>query len=220
VLIPGGTFEMGSRLPIPRLPSDALTDALARQNETPARAERVEPFFLSKYEMTRAQWRRLGASRAPAPVAGDALLPASMLSRPEAERAMRHLGLRLPSEIQWEYAARAATRTRWWTGNDAETLLEAENAGSGIDATVRYNDGWPDLAPVNALRANPWGLHHALGNVAEWTSDAYDADPELAVVRGGNFRSSVRELRAASRNGVPSDTRSRELGLRPARALD
>ncbi|HEV8112137.1 MAG TPA: bifunctional serine/threonine-protein kinase/formylglycine-generating enzyme family protein [Planctomycetota bacterium] len=220
VLMPGGAFEMGSQVPIEGQPSDTRTDPLARENEKPAHTENVASFFLSKYEMTRAQWRRVAANGAAASGAGDALLPAGMLSRPEADRAMLHLGLRLPSEIEWEYAARAATSTRWWTGNDADSLVGAENAGSGIDASRMYNDGWADLAPVNALRANPWGLHHVLGNVAEWTSDCYRLDPELGVVRGGSFRSSVRELRAASKNGVSFDSRSPELGLRPARAID
>jgi formylglycine-generating enzyme required for sulfatase activity len=212
---------MGSQAPTPGQPSDARTDPLARENETPSRAERAAPFFLSKYEMTRAQWRRAVGGRAEGGDASDDLLPAGMLSRPEADRAMRHLGLALPSEIQWECAARASTSTRWWTGNDARSLIGSENAGSGIDANLPYSDGWAELAPVNALGANPWGLHQMLGNVAEWTCDDYrTADPALAVVRGGSFRSSVRELRSASRAGVSIDNRSPEIGLRPARPVE
>jgi formylglycine-generating enzyme required for sulfatase activity len=131
----------------------------------------------------------------------------------------------LPSEIQWECAARATTSTRWWTGYDPQSLIGAENAGSGIDASLPYKDEWPELAPVDALRPNPWGLHHMLGNVAEWTADAYGADDRpgeraLAVVRGGSFRSMVRELRAASRAGVPVENRSPEIGVRPARPVE
>jgi formylglycine-generating enzyme required for sulfatase activity len=178
--------------------------------------------------MTRAQWRRALGGRTDGVASTDALLPAGMLSRPEAARAMRNLGLELPSEIQWECAARATTSTRWWTGNDPLALNGAENAGSGVDASFPYDDGWAELAPVNGLGANPWGLHQMLGNVAEWTSDAYRADyrPDgpadraLAVVRGGSFRSSVRELRSASRTGVSIDDRSPEIGVRPARAVE
>ncbi len=202
---------------------DPVAECVARVHERAIKARRLRPrnrvarFFISKYEMTRAQWRRAAGGGLEA---AGALLPAGMVSHPEAVRAMRHLGLCLPGEVQWEYAARAGTDTRWWTGNDARSLVGAENAGSGIDASLPYADGWADLAPVNGSRANPWGLHHVLGNVAEWTAEAYRADPALAVVRGGSFRSSVRELRSASRSGVPRDNRSPELGLRPARVLE
>jgi formylglycine-generating enzyme required for sulfatase activity len=228
VLVPGGSFARGSQAPTPGQPTDARSDPLARENETPRRVETVAPFFLSKYEMTRAQWRRaLGAKSAQDPSA-DSLLPAGMISEPEAARQMRHLGLVLPSESQWECAARATTTTRWWTGNDARSLIGAENAGSGIDANLPYDDGWPELAPVNGLRANPWGLHHMLGNVAEWTADPYRDDAgsgaapgsRLVAVRGGSFRSSVRELRSSSRAGVPAENRSAEIGVRPARAVE
>jgi len=104
---------------------------------------------------------------------------------------------------------------------DSSVLDSMEHAGCGIDASFPYDDGWPEAAPVSSLEPNPWGFHHVLGNVAEWTASAYGEVREgLATVRGGSFRSSVRELRAASRAGVPLENRSAEIGIRPARELD
>jgi hypothetical protein len=217
VLVPGGSFEMGSELAIPGRRSGAEVDPLARENEGPVRTKRVAPFFLSKFEMTRAQWRRaLGERGGSDPDEG--MLPVANVSCADASRILRHLGLALPDETRWEYAARAGTRTRWWPGNDARSLLSRENAGCGIDASFPYDDGWPEVAPVTSLEPNPWGLHHVLGNVAEWTASGYGEG--LATVRGGSFRSSVRELRAAARSGVPVENRSAEIGARPARELD
>ncbi len=217
VLVPGGSFDMGSEVAVPGRRSGAEVDPLARENESPVRTERVAPFFLSKFEMTRAQWRRALGER-DARDLSNGLLPVAEVSCAESARILRHLGLALPDEIRWEYAARAGTRTRWWPGNDARSLIKKENAGCGIDASFPYDDGWPEVAPVTSLEPNPWGFHHALGNVAEWTSSAYGEG--LATVRGGSFRSSVRELRAAARSGVPVENRSAEIGIRPARELD
>jgi len=106
---------------------------------------------------------------------------------------------------------------------DSSVLDSMEHAGCGIDASFPYDDGWPEAAPVSSLEPNPWGFHHVLGNVAEWTASPYGergGGAGLATVRGGSFRSSVRELRAASRAGVPLENRSAEIGIRPARELD
>jgi len=160
-----------------------------------------------------------------------------MVSRSEAGRVMQHIGLTLPSEIQWECAARATTSTRWWTGYDPQSLIGAENAGSGIDASLPYKDEWPELAPVDALRPNPWGLHHMLGNVAEWTSDNYwtsyrwdlaldgtgrqlAPDSGLRVVRGGSFGDDLSGLRASRRVDSPPDQPNATFGLRPLRPID
>lgn len=121
---------------------------------------------------------------------------------------------RLPTEAEWEYAARAGTETRWFFGDDPDLLDEyawsAENSGYKTH-------------PVGQKKPNPWGLYDMHGNVWEWTLDAYDsggftemlgetidpwAKPESEyprVVKGGSWNDEAIELRSASRKGSDRD---------------
>ena len=226
VLIPPGEFVMGSRGAAGA--GDPAGDPWSRESEAPATGRRVAPFFLAKHEMTRAQWSRVQTGRPwrPDSLGEDALLPAAGLSFDEANLMLARLGLELPSEEQWEYAARADTRTRWWSGHEPGSLAGCANGARAPDA------GPPGLrtpngpAPVDRLRQNPFGLHHVHGNVAEWTRDAWrprhdaaPADEALRCVRGGSYASPAVELRSAARVGFARDVRSPEIGLRPARSL-
>lgn len=139
----------------------------------------------------------------------DALAFCQWLSRGEGVR------YRLPTEAEWEYACRAGTQTRYWTGDDPAMLLTAANgpdrsyleASKRFDdridyATIPGSDGFPWPAPVGMFRHNPFGLYDMHGNVWEWCQDTYDAraylsqsryDPlvggtsDLRVIRGGCF---------------------------------
>lgn len=115
---------------------------------------------------------------------------------------------RLPTDAEWEYAARAGTKTRYWNGDSIKKLAEIANIpdashtrslGEKFDANLigssfsDGDDGFPLFAPVGSYSANPWGLHDVHGNVWEWCSVT---DPEslkiaetddIAVIRGGCF---------------------------------
>ena len=157
------------------------------------------------------------------------------------------LGLQLPSEAQWEYAARAGTDTPWWTGREESSLLGAVNladayarangAPEWVGIADWLNDGYTSHAPVDKLRPNPFGLHQILGNVWEWCLDGfepifYQASPELdpvsphatassRVLRGGGYVSSASSLaRSAYRNFDPPSSSNTGLGVRPSRAVD
>ncbi|HEV8112475.1 MAG TPA: bifunctional serine/threonine-protein kinase/formylglycine-generating enzyme family protein [Planctomycetota bacterium] len=254
VLVPGGTFEMGAQADDPTGPHyDPQAGLIAP--ESPVQEVALAPFFLSKYEMTQGQWLRF-VGRNPStygPGSGvydgkssDLAHPVEQVSWDECDETTRRLGLELPTEAQWEYAARAGTNTPWWTGEKKESLAGAANLAdrsaarvgapwSGIADWPELDDGWAVHAPVNAFRANPFGLLGVHGNVWEWCRDwlAAYGDPvregdgeretgehKYKVSRGGSFHHEAAYARASTRNNSVPETRSNHLGLRPARRIE
>ncbi len=244
VLIPGGTFTMGS-------PEDEK-DRQKNEMQHPVMLDR---YFISKYEMTQGQWERF-AGRNPSGYKppskwGDhamtLLNPVEQVGYDDCAELLGQLGLTLPTEAQWERAARGGRETAWWTGAERETLRGnvniADQAAARAGAPWQDIKDWPDLddghvvhAPIGSFPANPFGLHEVTGNVWEWCRDWYesydlgvmpgDGDrqvPELmrnfCVARGGGFDTAAFSVRSAARNGVARGFRSNNLGVRPATAL-
>ena len=127
---------------------------------------------------------------------------------------------RLPTEAEWEYACRAGTTTRFWSGNEQKHLRGVANiADASLNARIdeknwvfmTWNDGYPFTAPVGRLRSNGFGLFDMHGNVWEWCSDWYVADyyekspPESP---GGPGSGSVRALRGGGFYVFPARCRS------------
>ncbi len=249
VLVPAGEFLMGAQAEDPGLPNHAR-EAFA--NEGPPHEVALEPFFLSKHELTQAQWLRLaGASPSTyAPGPDDAaaehpvtlMHPVETVGRGECLRVLSERALDLPTEAQWEYAARAGTSSSWWTGPDPRSLQGAANLAD--QAVVRAGGEWPQIepwlddgyyrhAPVDALRANPFGLHHVHGNVWEWCRDDFGSytepvragdglrlvPPGLPVGRGGGYVNNAAYCRSSLRDSRP-DAPHVLFGVRPARRVD
>jgi formylglycine-generating enzyme required for sulfatase activity len=123
---------------------------------------------------------------------------------------------RLPSEIEWEYAARAGTRTAFWWGNDIDPSL------ANYDGRAAYNGGRQGrfLSQTVAVddktfRGNPWSLSHVHGNVREW---CHDVDG-YAGVRGGSWLSNPWHCRSAWRDTMPPKWHSPDIGFRLVREL-
>jgi formylglycine-generating enzyme required for sulfatase activity len=124
---------------------------------------RLDPFFLSKYELTQGQWLRLTGTNPSHNKDQDNLaLPVDSVNWFDCEEVLRHAGWVLPSELQWEYGCRARTTTKWWTGATEESLRGNENGGW---------EGKGVVLPVGSMAPNPFGLFDASGNLWEWCFD-------------------------------------------------
>ncbi|WPL16373.1 Serine/threonine-protein kinase pkn1 [Thiorhodovibrio winogradskyi] len=134
---------------------------------------------------------------------------------------------RLPSEAEWEYAARGGTTSSYWWG-----------IGSPSSRALCINCGtrWDRIstAPVGSFPPNPFGLYDTAGNVYEWTADCYhhsyqgapddgrardEPDCKVRVARGGSFNSPAGAMRSHARNRFSADARADILGFRVARDL-
>lgn len=251
VLLPGGEATIGASTD----PGAAHVDPDAKSIEGPVHRVELDPFFMAKHELTQAQWVRImGELPAAYPmgrtVGGHTITgahPIELVRWREATEALRRLGLVLPTEAQWEYAARAGTTTRFWTGDTVASLQGTLNIADRWardhegPQSWRYeaalDDGYLTHAPVGRYRANPFGLHDVAGNVWEWCRDRYGSyelptEPGTGerrvddlrapnVFRGGGFRANASHARSADRYSLyANDFRAYDVGLRAARPLD
>lgn len=152
---------------------------------------------------------------------------------------------RLPTEAEWEYAARAGTTTaRYGSDNPAELcrhtnigdLDYSEQHPGDSDSTVNRacRDGYAFTSPVGSFPPNQFGLYDMLGNVMDWTEDCWNANYSGAptdgaawqsgecgrrVVRGGSWDAGLSVSRSAMRRGITTSTRITSFGFRVARTL-
>jgi len=134
----------------------------------------------------------------------DETHPVVNLTWDEAQAYCEWVGGRLPTEVEWEYAARGGVEGRlfpWGNGF----------AGEGNAVATRDTDRWENTAPVGSLPPNPFGLHDMAGNVWEWTASQYYAagNPtatkdgyDVRTIRGGSWDSSTTRLRNSERTGL------------------
>ena len=218
VWIEPGTFVMGSPVTEP--------DRYAQEVQRPVTISRG--FWISDHEVTQAEYQAVMGTN-PSMFRGDENLPVEMVQwtdateycrkRTELERAAGKIGqqqaYRLPTEAEWEYAARAGTTgirhgdlndIAWWSAN---------TSGDGT-------------RPVRRKTPNAWGLHDMIGNVGEWCADWYGPYPSGAstdpsgppagtekVVRGGGWHFDDWLNRSAVRSGSLVDSRFFSVGFRP-----
>jgi formylglycine-generating enzyme required for sulfatase activity len=151
---------------------------------------------------------------------------------------------RLPTEAEWEYAARAGTTTaRYDSDNPAEICrytnindldFSEQYPGGGSGGHLACHDGYAFTSPVESFPPNRFGLYDMLGNVLDWTEDCWNTDYSGAptdgtawqsgdcgrrVARGGSWDMDVRAARSAFRRGLPTSRRITSFGFRVARTL-
>ena len=226
VVIPGGRFQMG-----------CVSGKNCQGDEKPVHEVRVASFGLSKYEVTFEEYDRFTAAtgrvraddegwgRGRRPVVNvsweDAVAYTEWLSATLGER------YRLPSEAEWEYAARAGSTTKYsWGNKKGRNRANCDRCGSQWDNEK--------TAPVGSFSPNAWGLHDMHGNVWEWVQDCWNnryrgaptdgsawtsGDCKSRVLRSGSWNSQPENLRAAIRVWYAAGGRYGSLGFRVARTL-
>ena len=215
VLVEGGTFTMGAT---PEQGSDAYP------NEKPAHQVTLSSFSIGKYEVTQKEWQAVMGSN-PSYFKGFNR-PVEQVSWDDCQEFLSKLNeltdkrFRLPTEAEWEYAARGGSRS-----------LSYKYAGSDNLSSVAWYDSnsGSETHPVGQKSANELGLYDMSGNVWEWCQDWYgnyrsnsQTNPSGAntgscrIYRGGGWRSIMGLCRSSYRYNVAPSGRDNDLGLRLA----
>lgn len=224
VLLPGAEVVIGAQS---EDESGANYSPSAQREEGPTQLAILDPFLLSKYELTQAQWLRFtGVNPARYNAPGTWLDRQITLSNPvenitwqEAQGLLERMGLQLPTEAQWEYGARSGSDGDWWLGSDREYLRDMVNL---VDTSARaanfqalrewpdFHDGWPLHAPVGTFPANDFGLHDVIGNVREWCLEGRGSSHgELLPGQGLALEPELRNRAYRGGSFATSPTRSR-----------
>jgi len=223
ILIPGGRAVVGT--------DSAEAEALAKKynvhpswlaNETPRRIVEVAPFSIDRFPVTNAdylvfcqatgrQWVPAGQGQLAANKL--ALLPATFVNREDATAYAKWCGRRLPTEVEWEYAARGANGLAYPWGHDWDPTR--------CNSNEQHIPGGRGPTPVHAYPSgvSPFGVMDMVGNVCEWTADNYADAPRSGVVKGGFWlQHEAYRFRAACRMmSQLADNRQDYIGFRCAK---
>ncbi|MBT3196082.1 MAG: formylglycine-generating enzyme family protein [Gammaproteobacteria bacterium] len=222
VWIPAGEFMMGSPSSEPGRDDD----------ERQHRVKLSEGYWLGRYEVTQRQWKKVMGNNPSKFTSCGSDCPVEKISWEDTQDFIRKLNgrgngsFKLPSEAQWEYAARAGTTTPFSFGNNITT------SQANYDGNYPYNGNAKGryrktTVTVGSFPANRWGLHEMHGNVWEWLNDwkgnypsGTVTDPEgpgsgqSRVLRGGGWNGYAKFLRSASRDYISPSGRDSLLGVR------
>ncbi|MEL6475577.1 MAG: SUMF1/EgtB/PvdO family nonheme iron enzyme [Pseudomonadota bacterium] len=235
VVLPGGAFDMGS-------PPD---EEGRGDDEGPVKSLVLKRFAIARFETTWQEWDACVAagacSAADVEVAGGdngwgrGRRPAIETDWRDARAYARFVdgrspgGYRLPTEAEWEFAAKAGLKTRFAWGDGAPVCDEASRYGANFRACSD-----DQTRPVGSFPASPFGLFDMHGNVWEWVKDCYTADLSdqprdgfaktiqgcpFRVLRGGSWNYAPQVLRSANRSRSSVDYRNNYIGFRLARTL-
>jgi formylglycine-generating enzyme required for sulfatase activity len=249
VWVPGGCFKMGSPV---------FEDGRGK-DEGPQREVCVSGFWLGKYTVTNAEFRKLKSAHNSGEMTRYTLFlgtetlnkdrqPAVLVSWEHAQAYAQWLTskgggtFRLPTEAEWEYAARAGTTaTNYWGERPAdacayENVVDRTYKSSNYTMTISSyhdcTDGYDVAAEVGKFKPNAFGLYDMMGNVEQWCEDVYhprayetlprdnpvlSAGGEKRVYRGGSWGNTPVGVRAARRNNAEPDYKNSALGFRLVR---
>jgi formylglycine-generating enzyme required for sulfatase activity len=230
VLINAGSFMMGS-------PSnESGRDSDEKQHEVIL----TKDYYMQTTEVTQGQWKAvMGNNPSSFQTCGDNC-PVENVSWDDTQEFIKKVNqmgdgyYRLPTEAEWEYAARAGTTTSYSFGNDSNQLSKF---GNFCDSKCTYgwkdrnqNDQYNNTAPVKSYSPNAWRLYDMHGNVWEWCNDWYGDYPDISVtdpggpssglyrvLRGGGWNNYAQYCRSAKRDSLSPGSRISNFGLRLSR---
>jgi len=230
IVIPAGTFKMGD------------IQGVGWDDEQPVHDVTVASFAMGKYEVTFAEYDKFaeatdrskpddkGWGRGNRPVINVSWLDVTAYAKWLTQQTEHQY--RLPTEAEWEYAARAGTQTKYWWGNEASHEYANYGADSCCSGLAEGQDQWVNTSPVGSFAANPFGLHDMAGNVWEWTCSEYENryngkelqclsnnhanKYSLFVLHGGSWINDAMWMRAAIRGRYRRTDRNRGSGVRLA----
>lgn len=253
VFVEGGSFQMGC----------VTGDKNCEDDETPHQVI-LSDFYIGKYEVTNAEyceflnakgnkteggvtWLDLKSSYCQIEYKNSKYIPKSGYSQYPvievtwygANAYAEWKGMRLPTEAEWEFAARSRGKNEIWAGTSTESSLS--RYGNFCDKNCEYswkesgqNDGYKRTAPVGSFQANDLGVYDMSGNVYEWCADWYDSayyknSPKsnpvnqtkatFRVLRGGSWRFNAVSYRSSNRSSNGPDSGSNFSGFRLAHSL-
>jgi sulfatase modifying factor 1 len=217
VQVPAGSFVMGS--------SNSGPD------EQPAHEVILSSFWIDRYEVTNEQFERLGGEAAALPSWTDPNQPRTSVTWYEAWNFCMKRAAELPTEMEWEYAARGPDSLIYPWGDE----LSEEYLAAALDPDYVPYDGPTDVG--RSTEDISWvGAHDLSGNVSEWVSSLYSGEYVIRypnhrdlgpgdlnirgqrVVRGGSYESSLSDIRAAARTASPPEAAEDTIGFRCARS--
>jgi formylglycine-generating enzyme required for sulfatase activity len=217
VLVKGGSFTMGC--------TDEQGDD-CDNNEKPAHKVTLSDFYIGKYEVTQAQWKAVMGNN-PSHFSGCDSCPVENVSWNDVQEFIKKLnaktGLnyRLPTEAEWEYAARGGAKSRGYKYSGSNNVSEV----------AWYWHSEEKTHPVGTKKANELGIYDMSGNVWEWCNDWYGAysseaqsNPKGApsgdsrVSRGGRVGGEAQYVRVPCRGGSGPDNRYDYFGFRLVRS--
>lgn len=214
VLIPAGEFTMGGS-PVKKL----------HPNEYPRHEVYLDAFYIDKYEVTQRQYRKIMGDNPSLWIGSD--LPVDRVSWFEAKEYCEKVGKRLPTEAEWEKAAKGGKNNIWAGTDDKEKLSEyAWCDDTGAEMKTH---------PVGLKKPNGYGLYDMSGNVQEWVYDWFGKDyyktsskenpqgPEYGVsrvLRGGSWDSHMSSVRTTFRYGNVPETKYGINGFRCAKSAE
>jgi formylglycine-generating enzyme required for sulfatase activity/class 3 adenylate cyclase len=219
VSIPGGTFAMGS--------DDDLS-------EKPMHRVTIKPFAISKFPITVREWKTCIAAKSCTYVAtGEDDAPVANLSWEDAQQFVDWLSkatqktFRLPSEAEWEYAARGGTRTKFWWGDQLQSdMVNCKGCNEPYDPSRPLK--------VGSFKPNPFGLYDMGGNIDQWVGDCWHKNYQAApsdgspwvdndclshVIRSGSWKNDPSYVRPSNRDHYDADVRYPTHGFRVAQSL-
>jgi formylglycine-generating enzyme required for sulfatase activity len=219
VYVAGGTFTMGCT-------AEQGDDCF--NGEKPAHQVTLNDYYIGKYEVTQAQWKAIMGNN-PSHFKGCDNCPVERVSWHEIQEFISKLNqktgknYRLPTEAEWEYAARGGKQSKGYKYSGSDNADEV----AWYDDNSNY-----ETHPVGQKAANELGIYDMSGNVLEWCSDWYEnyanasqTNPKgsstgsLHVNLGGSWYSSVRNVRVSARDGDIPNNHNADLGFRLARSL-